>query len=185
MGKGTKRGVNAMGVNTKPNGNHQSLITEGVVLSRRASVAKLRARGLSLRAISAELAKLDPKDINPDTKEPWSIVTIKEDVDLLKDEWRATALLDIGDHIARQYAEIQEAKRACWNDGDLTNLVRVIALEMRLLGTEAPAKIDDWTNKDWQEYARANGLNAEDVLAEAEAILTGATGGMASPPTGG
>lgn len=185
MGKVTKRAVNSLWGNAKPNGNRQSLITEGVVMSRRANVAKLRARGLSLRAISAELAKLDPKDINPDTNEPWSIVTIKEDVDLIKQEWREQALLDIGEHISRQFAEIQEAKRACWIEKDLTNLAKYVGLEMKLLGTEAPAKIDDWTNKDWQEYARANGLNFEDVMAEAEAILADAKGGLAPTETGG
>lgn len=113
---------------------------------RRAAVARLRLRGLTLREIALALAKGDAKGqgriLNPDTGEPYSNVTILNDLKALSAEWKENAQADISEHRARQIAEIEQVKRQAWSDSDGALALRAIELEMKLLGTNAPIKID-------------------------------------------
>ncbi len=102
---------------------------------RREWVARLSAAGLSSREIEAKLAKLKPAIIADHS-------TICRDLN----ELRPLLLEAVGarplDHMARQFAELQEAKRQSWEDHDLRALVRFMVLEVRLLGTAAPTRFD-------------------------------------------
>lgn len=118
--------------------------TTEIVASRRNKVAALRLRGLSQHAIW-EALKADPSQggmRNPKTGEPFSIGTINGDIQALEAEWRATASIATSDHMARELAEIQAIKVMAFTQKNPTLALRAIELEMKLLGTSAPQKID-------------------------------------------
>lgn len=112
-----------------------STVKTDIVEIRRERIAHLRGRGLSAREIADELGKGDNKIVNPDTGEPYTHTTVLTDLKTLKSQWRKSAKIAIDEHVARQFAELQEVKRLGWQqeDGDL--IVRAIGLEMKLLGT--------------------------------------------------
>lgn len=102
---------------------------------RRERVAHLRLRHLSAREIAVELASGDNPLLNPETGEPYTHTTVLNDLKALKKDWRKSANSATEEHVARQFAEMQEVKREAWTqkDGDL--VVKVIDKEMKLLGT--------------------------------------------------
>lgn len=124
--------VNNMHINNKS--------VQDNIIRRRALVAKLRLRGFTLDAIALKL--LEAGISNPFTGKAYSKVTIKKDLDAMKEEWRRVAADDIEVHQQRQLAEIAEVKTMAWSDRDGALALRAIDLEMRLLGTKAPDKLD-------------------------------------------
>lgn len=112
---------------------------------RKERVARLRARGLSLRDIVAALGNpADPSIymVNPRTGEPFNLTTIAHDIDAIRTEARERTRADVDEHRARQMEEINEMKRAAWAARDLKALGRAIELEMKLLGTAQAAELD-------------------------------------------
>ena len=100
---------------------------------RREQVARLRLRGMSMEEISLGLKELGI--YNKKTGAPYSKVTVKSDLDYMKDEWRKNALVDTTEHRTRQFAEIQEIKRHAWNNKDGSLALNALDKEMKLLGT--------------------------------------------------
>lgn len=127
-----------------------------IVILRRENVAKLRLRGFTQREITAALPKLNPPIMNGD--KPFNLATINTDLKALTADWRARAAEDIDTRKARQLAEIDEARRRAWADGDLANLARFIKLESDIFGTMAAVKI---VEVPWQEEAKRLGIDAE------------------------
>ena len=107
---------------------------------RREVVAELRLRGLSMREIAKALAERGI--INPVDGTPYSQQTIKNDIDALRKEWKDRAIKDITEHMARQLAEIEQVRRKAWADDDLTTVLKALELEMKLLGTAAPDRVE-------------------------------------------
>lgn len=107
---------------------------------RHEMVAQLRLRGLTLREIQRVLSERGI--VNNKTGKPISLTTIKFDVDMLRERWRSEALKDTSEHMARQLAEIEQVRRKAWADGDMPIVLRALELEMKLLGTAAPERID-------------------------------------------
>ena len=107
-----------------------------VIASRRALVAELRCKGLAIRAIVVEVANAGY--INPDTGEPFSRDTIHNDIKAMRETWAE----DIIDHAARQFAEIKHIKYQAMRDGEWALALKALDREMRLLGTNAPQKLD-------------------------------------------
>lgn len=141
-----------------------------MVIRRRELVGQLRAKGMTVREIAAALAAAkDPIEV--------SHVTIASDLKALKRQWAEHAEAFIGEHIARELAELQEAKREARQQGNLDTWARLLGLEMKLLGTDAPQKFEDWTGQDWREYAREHGYTESEVIAEAERIISASAGG--------
>ena len=105
---------------------------------RRELVAKLRLRGLSMREIAAAVAQSGV--INNQTGEPFTHVTIKNDLDYLLSEWRDNAAGDTSNHRARQLAEIQQIKREAATNHDLRIWLAGLKQEADLLGTAAPQR---------------------------------------------
>jgi DNA-binding transcriptional MerR regulator len=141
-----------------------------MVKMRRELVGQLRAKGMTTREIATALAqRKDPIEVTH--------VTIASDLKALKKQWAANAEAFIGEHIARELAEIEEAKREARQAGNLETWARLLALEMKLLGTDAPQKTEDWTNKDWREYARQHGYSEGEVIAEAQRIIAASSRG--------
>lgn len=118
------------------------------VLRRREIVARLRLRGQSIREICSSLLKLPAKEGGPiygeDGKSQVGTTTIHRDLKVLEREWRQRAAEAIDERKARQLAEVDEAKRKAWSDGDLQALARFIKLESDIFGTNAPAKLDQF-----------------------------------------
>lgn len=117
--------------------------------------------------------------------------TVSQDLSYLRQKWTAQATAIIGDWIGRElaYAVAQrDAVLAQWcKDSNPRHAQVVLAWSKRiadLLGLDAPDKVEDWTSKDWREYAQANGLNEADAIAEAEAIIREAKAGTVVLPAG-
>jgi hypothetical protein len=108
---------------------------DAIIEHRRELVSMLVLRKMPQRAIAEQLSKMDPPCINPDTNAPWSPATINLDIKALKIDWRKSYRTKIDDHVARQYAELEEVKRAAWADGDFDAVRRALETEMKLLGT--------------------------------------------------
>lgn len=109
-----------------------------VATIRRERVAALRARGLTLREIQAALA--DPRNgafymVNPSTGAPYDLATISRDMSAVRAASKKAAGKAVDDHRARQFAELQEIKRAAWAAKDSKAALAALGLEMKLLGT--------------------------------------------------
>lgn len=146
-------------------------VPNNVITARREIVGQLCAKGMTTREIAAALAARKDMPFNV------SHVTISKDIIVIKKQWRANAEAAISEHIERQLAELEEAKREARQQGNLEVWARLFALEMKLLGTDAPQKFEDWTEQNWQEYARQHGLSETEVIAEAESIIAASARG--------
>lgn len=118
---------------TKP----KSTARDDLTILRRERVASLVARGLTQREITAALAKpiADGGIRNPDTLEPFDLATINRDLQAIRKENRERTAEAIDTHQARQYAEIQEIKRAAWASKNPQLALAALEKEMKLLGT--------------------------------------------------
>lgn len=120
---------------------------------RRRQVESLSNQGLGLYEISDRL--LAEGVVNPDTDEPYSIATISRDLHENQRQWMAEAVKERGQHKARQLAELREARRKAWQDGDMAEVRLNLQTEIKLLGTDAPLRLE----LDWQQEAREAGLD--------------------------
>lgn len=119
------------------------------VAYRREVVASARLRGLSLRAIVASLPKQNPPVVRPDGK-PYTLATIKRDLDALREQWRCDASRDISEHLEEELAELKEMKKLAWArrdaegraNPDLHMVMQAHDRIARLLGTNAPERQD-------------------------------------------
>jgi len=105
-------------------------------------VAALVLRGLCAREIQTALADPARGMLNSETGEPWSLRTIVYDLAALRKQWEEGATKDIKKQRARELAEMRELRRAVWMTKEHGEVRMGLALEMKLLGTEAPAKIE-------------------------------------------
>ncbi len=151
-------------------------ILSDIITERREHVARLRLKGLSYREIGAALALL-PEPITDIDGHPLNASVICRDMAAIRREWRKQYAQALDDHIARQLAEIALIKRQAFTSNDADLALKCIALEMKLLGTDAPAKFEDWTERDWRSYAREHGLDESEVIAEARRIVNGTEAG--------
>jgi len=115
---------------------------DDLMLKRRERVARFRLQGLTIREIAIALA--DEKDpiVDPDTKKPYSHVTIASDLEALKAEWIANAATSTDEQIAKQEAEIEELKKWAWskNRGDL--VLRCMERLAKLKGLDKPTNVN-------------------------------------------
>ena len=122
------------------NGSQQAIIDK-----RRTLVARARLKGATQREIVEALAK--QRYVNPDTGKPWSLGTINYDLRAIRKQWREDAKQDISEYTADQLAELREVRRKAWQDNDLSVVLKSLAQESKLLGTDAPTKTE-LTGKD-------------------------------------
>lgn len=103
---------------------------------RRERVTSLRARGMTLREITAALADVNKGGmVNPETGLPFDLATISRDIKHVREQSKRAAAQTVDNHRARQYAELQEIKRAAWAAKDGKLALRALESEMKLLGT--------------------------------------------------
>lgn len=125
---------------------------------RRELVGQFRAKGMTTREIVKALASLkDPINV--------SHVTVSTDIKAVVKIWQANAQVAISEHIERELAELAEAKREARQQNNLDTWARLLALEMKLLGTDAPQKIEDWTGRNWRDAAQREGHDANELFA--------------------
>lgn len=106
---------------------------------RREWVSKLRARQFTIREIVQALPKQNI--LNPETGHPYTIGTIQSDLKVLRNRWQKEAVRSTEEHLSRQYDEIQHIKRQAWLESNATLALRALELEMKLLGTLSPIKL--------------------------------------------
>jgi DNA-binding transcriptional MerR regulator len=112
-----------------------------IVMDRRRQVAALRLRGYTTREIQKGLAnpgKDQPPLLNPKTQLPWSLKAIHTDIVALEKAWREDMVDRVDEHKSRLFAELQEIARACWKEKDYERVLKSIAQQRELLGTDAP-----------------------------------------------
>jgi hypothetical protein len=120
---------------------------------RRREVEALANRGLALYEIVESLKAREI--VNPETGEPYSVATISRDLKQNNRRYLAEVVKERGYHKARQLAELREARRKAWIDGDMAEVRQNLQIEIKLLGTDAPIRLE----LDWQQEAREAGLD--------------------------
>jgi len=115
---------------------------DDLMLKRRERVARFRLQGMTVREIAIALASDNPAIVDPETKKPYSHVTIAADLEYLKEEWTANAARSTDEFIAEDLAELQELKKWAWktNKGEL--VLRCQERRAKLLGLDKPTKIE-------------------------------------------
>lgn len=105
--------------------------------ARRRLVSGLRLRGMTQREIQQRLAgPVEEGGMrNPRTRKPYSLGTINHDCKHLDNGWKKDAAADIALLVARELAELREARRVSWTQLDMGEVRLNIALEANLLGT--------------------------------------------------
>lgn len=109
-----------------------------IIEQRRSVVAGLRLRNASIRQIVETLPRMGI--VNPRTGKAYAIGTIHSDLEAVEAAWRDESVAAIDTLRGRQLAEIREARTEAWKAKDLTQVARLIKLEMDLLGTAAPSR---------------------------------------------
>lgn len=125
---------------------------QDAILARREQVASLRLRGLTVREIATILQV--------------GVATIDRDLDALKAEWQANAAQDMEVHRAKMLAELEAVKAAGWGEKSPETVIKAIALESKLRGTDAPQKIsmDVSTLSIEEQEARLAALRAKNGI---------------------
>lgn len=125
---------------------------ESIISLRRARVAQLKLRQLSSREIALALAQGDRdgnnRIVSPQTGKPYDHKVILADLKILQEEWKKDRLQDTDTHIDRQFAEINEVKRAGWAQSNPKLVLEGLDREMKLLGTSKPLEINFNFNLD-------------------------------------
>ena len=117
------------------NTSHQAIIDR-----RRTLVARARLHGATQREIVEALRRQG--ELNRDTGKPWALATIHYDLKAILADWRAEAQRDIAEYIAEQIAELREVRRKAWGMDKLDTILKSLAQEAKLLGTDSPTRID-------------------------------------------
>lgn len=151
-----------------------------IATARRERVASLRARGLSQREITRALA--DEKFINPETGEPFNLITVNRDLKFLRSRQQKIADLETQQHIARQMADVLELKRVAWHKGDLKSVATAIELEMKLTGTIS-TKLDVNLKRKPDSAEGMTDEELEKLITESLAARRGAGTAEAAPGT--
>lgn len=112
-----------------PRNNSRDLIVD----QRREMVAHFRLRQMSMREIAAAL--VEKGIVNPETNKAYDVATIKRDIDAIDLAFKDSANIQTSEHATRQFAEIQEIKRAAWVANDPELALKALDREMKLLGT--------------------------------------------------
>jgi hypothetical protein len=132
--------------------------------ARRRMVASLMLRGHHLDAITDGIAG---HFINPRTQKPYSRDCVVDDMHVLKARWREGAAADIAELRGRQLAEIEALKQAAWSADDLSEVRMLLDREARLLGLDAPTRIDvvGLARSIAEAAARMAGMTPEEIAA--------------------
>ncbi len=136
-------------------------ITKLEVSNRRMEVAQAVLNGESVDALAEKFNV--------------SAQVIQLDVRIVKETWRKQATQAIGDLQARELVYALQERADCERLFTETKKSTYKGLKLEwtkriatLMGLDAPAKSEDWTNSDWREYIQGKGVKDEEV---AEALI--------------
>lgn len=126
------------------------------IQARREQVANLRLQGKTQREIAEKLNI--------------SAATVNRDLAALVADWQQRAGAALDHHIGRQYAELEQIKRAAWAEDDLKSVLKALEVEIKLLGTAQPSVLelrgaDSRALADLLEALKRQGMSAGDVFA--------------------
>jgi hypothetical protein len=149
---------------------------------RRRNVASLMVRGMTQREIQEALARQGI--LNPETKKPYSLGTVNGDCQYWRDKWLEEAMDDIQVWKARLLAELREARRSAWSEGDYKAVMHGIKQEEEMYGLGEPLAVDITT--DGQPLQRSSKVDYTELSDdELRAILARRSkGGTGSEDTG-
>ena len=138
-----------------------------IIAHRRRAVDQLRLQQLTYHEIAEALPRRGEQ--NPDTHKPWSLAIIGRDVKALEQQYRIDAGRDVVSLKAQIVAELREVRRQAWAHKDLGNVLKSIQQECKVLGLDAPTKVD--ITHSIEELARELGLDEQEAVLAAERIL--------------
>lgn len=119
-----------------------SKANDDLIQKRRERVARLRLQGLTEREIAIALPTGNDPIVDPDTKKPYSNVTIHADLEALKTEWQTNAARDASEFISEQLAELDELKKSAWKDKRYDVVMKCMERRAKLLGLDKPQVVD-------------------------------------------
>lgn len=135
------------------------------IAARRSTVAQLVIAHHSLRSIADDLG------VNKST--------IHRDIEALRIEWQKQRLAAMDQAAAEDLQRLSAIERTLWpfvQRGDLQaldRLLKVMERKAKLLGLDAPDRIEHLLKSEAEKVAAELGLDVTEVLASAEAILAG------------
>jgi len=116
---------------------------------RRERVARLLLRNLTQREIVLALAEDENyRVLNPQTGAPFSLGTINKDIQTLKQVWQTRAFRTYDEYLSENLAKLDEVERQAWATGNLPVVLAVIEKRSRLIGLDAPQKVE--VESRWQ-----------------------------------
>ncbi len=135
---------------------------------RRAMIAELIVKrpGITMRQIEAWLGTLvekknefgevigaAPRLMNPETEKPFSLTTVKDDIDYIREQWRKATAQASSEWLAQQLAALSEAEAIAWRKGNTAEVRNIWTQRNKILGLDAPIKIakTDAKGEDVQE----------------------------------
>jgi hypothetical protein len=132
--------------------------------ARRRMVASMMVQGFHLDAITKGIST---QFTNPKTQQPYKRDAVARDMRELKAQWCAEAKADIAELRGRQLAELAELKRKAWTKDDLSEVRMLMDREAKLLGLDAPVRIDvlGLARSLAEAAARMAGMTDEEIAA--------------------
>jgi hypothetical protein len=132
--------------------------------ARRRMVASMMVQGFHLDAITAGIST---QFKNPKNGRPYSRDAVVRDMREMKARWREEAAADIAELRGRQLAELAELKRKAWTKDDLSEVRMLMDREAKLLGLDAPVRIDvlGLARSLAEAAARMAGMTDEEIAA--------------------
>jgi len=118
--------------------------------------------------------------VNPDTNVPYEFKTVQRDVKFLEAEWRKEALATLEDHKAQMIAELDEVKRAAWDDKKYFYVLKALEQKAEVLGLNQLPEINSVTNNNLQINFDIEQVPTDELRRMAQ-VLDAATNGGAPP----
>lgn len=115
---------------------------DDLIRKRREKVARFRLQGLTEREIALALPKGDDPIVDPDTRKPFSHVTIHNDILAMQKEWATNAARDADEFISEELAKLVELEKTAWSKGRYEIVLRCYERRAKLLGLDKPEKRD-------------------------------------------
>lgn len=107
-------------------------------------VGRYHLQGKSTREIAQAL--IDDGCVNPDTGEKFSHGTIATDLQEIKKIWESRSFDNMISYKNKKYEELEEIIKVSWQKGDLRMALAAIQAQVKLLGLDAPQKVETTYN---------------------------------------
>ena len=149
----------------------RNTVQSDLAAHRRARVSELRAQGLTVEEIRAELAATGC--LNPYTSRSWSHGAVAGDLAVLREKWRDTYRRTMADVAGQMLADLEISEAVAWSNQDFSRILQIIDRKRRLLGLDGNViELDrDAFIVAARQHGRRFGIPVEKLLERAEKIL--------------